>query len=47
MAEYMRAFQAACFLAADTIHIWRDSAVAALAGMVIACLWLFAEAHRA
>jgi len=29
---------------AGTIHVWRDGAIATLAVIVIACLWLYASA---
>ena len=31
-------------IAADTLPVWRDSAVALLAGVVIASLWFYASA---
>jgi len=32
------------YFAADTVPVWRDSAVALLAGIVIASLWFYASA---
>ena len=32
------------YIAADTLPVWRDSAVALLAGIVIASLWFYASA---
>ena len=29
---------------AGTMHLWRDGAIAALACIVIGCLWLYASA---
>jgi hypothetical protein len=29
---------------AGTVHVWRDSAIVILAGIVIGALWLYAEA---
>lgn len=46
MAEFYRALQDAIFLAASTMHIWRDAGVALCAGVAIACLWVYAESLR-
>jgi hypothetical protein len=45
MAEILRQVQALLFTAASTVHIWRDAAIACLAGVVILCLWLWFEAQ--
>jgi hypothetical protein len=36
--------QSVLLAAATTVHVWRDVAIMVLAGIVIACLWLYAEA---
>ena len=40
----MTALRDVLYLAADTLPVWRDSAVVLLAGVVIACLWFYASA---
>ena len=42
----MDMIQAALYALADTMHLWRDSAIAILAGIVIVCLYLFVELTR-
>ena len=42
MADLLRQAQAALYLAADTIHVWRDGAVIVLALLVIGLLHLAA-----
>ncbi len=37
--------QSTAFLAADTMNIWRDAAVTALAGLVIVCLYIAAAIY--
>jgi hypothetical protein len=32
------------YLAAAYLPVWRDAAIVLLAGVVIGCLWLYAEA---
>jgi hypothetical protein len=44
MTEVLRHVQSLLLTAASTVHIWRDSAIAILAGLVILALWLYAEA---
>jgi hypothetical protein len=35
--------QSLLLTAASTVHIWRDTAIAILAGLVILALWLYTE----
>jgi hypothetical protein len=47
MAELLRQVQAVLLTAATTIDVWRDGAIAVLAGVVIACLYVVVEGSRA
>ncbi len=40
----MTALQQFIYDLANTMHLWRDSAVTALAGLVIGCLYIYATA---
>ena len=46
MAEFYRQLQAALYLAASTVDIWRDAGIALCAGVAIVSLWVFAESLR-
>ena len=45
MAEFYRQLQEAIWLAASTIHVWRDLAILALAALVIGLLLFAHGAH--
>jgi hypothetical protein len=44
VADVLRGLQSVLLAAATTVHVWRDVAIMVLAGIVIGCLWLYAEA---
>jgi cytochrome c biogenesis factor len=44
MSEFYERLQTLVLTMADTMDIWRDVAIMLLAGIVIGCLWYYAEA---
>lgn len=44
MPELARQVQALVLAVATSVDLWRDAAIVVLAGVVIGCLWFYAEA---